>query len=68
MIVDGSRPFRDLPVLMAGGANRSRKTGARMPYPKGTPMNKFFVTMRDRKGMSAEKFGDANGTLRELTI
>lgn len=65
---DGNRhTHHDLPVLVAGGANGKLRMGRHVRYAKDTPMNNFFVSLLDRIGAPAERFGDANGPLNDLT-
>ena len=37
-----------------------------MADPAETPMANFFVAMRDRMGLSVEKFGDSTGEIGYL--
>lgn len=65
---DGNRhQHNDLPVLIAGGACGSLKTGRHVNYEKETPMNNLFVTALDRMGVPTEKLGDSTGTLEHLS-
>ena len=41
--------------------------GRHLKYQGETPMTNLFVTMLDRVGVPAEKLGDSNGKLQELT-
>ncbi|MEQ1823743.1 MAG: DUF1552 domain-containing protein [Fimbriimonadaceae bacterium] len=66
-ISDGDRHNHDnLPILMAGKAGGTLKTGRHLVYEPGTPMNNLFVSMLDRVGVKVEKLGDSTGKLREL--
>jgi hypothetical protein len=66
-ISDGDRHNHDnLPILMAGKAGGTLKTGRHIVYEPGTPMNNLFVSMLDRVGVKVEKLGDSTGKLREL--
>ncbi len=66
-ISDGDRHNHDnLPILMAGKAGRSLKTGQHIQYPNRTPMNNLFLAMLDRAGVAIEKLGDSTGKLQPL--
>jgi len=67
-ISDGNKHLHhDLPVLAVGKGNGAWKTGRHLTYQGETPMTNLFVTMLDRMGVPAEKLGDTNGKLQELT-
>lgn len=66
-ISDGDRHNHDnLPILLAGKAGRSLKTGQHLVYPNRTPMNNLFLAMLDRAGVPIEKLGDSSGKLSPL--
>lgn len=52
----------DLPLVLIGGAG-GLKGGRILRHPQDTPMNNLLVSMLDRVGVPAEKFGDATGEL-----
>ena len=52
----------DLPLVLVGGAG-GLKGGRILRNPVDTPMNNLLVSMLDRVGVPAEKFGDATGRL-----
>jgi len=56
----------DLPELVVGGGSGHLKGGRHLEYPKDTPMNNLLVSMLDKAGLPAEKFGDSTGRLKEL--
>ncbi len=58
---------RNLPVLFAGGGF---KHGQHLAFdPKGPPpLSNLFVTMLQRLGIEADKFGTSNGTLTGLEV
>ena len=65
-IGDGNRHNHDdLPVLLAGRANGSIKTGRHVKYPQ-TPLNNLFLSMLDRMGATTESLGDSTGRLGKL--
>ena len=67
-IEDGnSHAHHNLPVLMAGRGGGSLSTGRHVRYEKNTPMANLFLSMLDRMGVQAERFGDSTGRLGQLT-
>ena len=66
-ISDGDRHNHDdLPILVAGGAAGTLKTGRHIKYPNHTPMNNLFLSMLDRVGCPMDKLGDSTGKLQGL--
>ncbi len=66
-IGDGNRHNHDhLPVLLAGSAGGSIKTGRHLNLGKETPMNNLFLSMLDRVDSPCENLGDSTGRLREI--
>jgi len=67
-IGDGNRHnHNELPVLLAGGAQKSIETGRHIRYAKDTPLCNLFLSMLDRVGIKEEKFGDSTGRVGQLT-
>jgi hypothetical protein len=57
---------RNLPVLLAGGGFRH---GQHLAFgAKGPPLSNLYVTMLQRLGVKAERFGDSTGALRGLEV
>ncbi len=68
-IEDGmSHAHHDLPVLLAGGGGGTLSSGRHLRYPKNTPMANLFLSLLDRMGAPAERFGDSTGRLDRLTV
>ncbi len=66
-ISDGDRHNHDdLPILMAGRAGGSLKTGRHVVYPHNTPMNNLFLSMLDKVGCRMDQLGDSTGKLQGL--
>jgi hypothetical protein len=66
---NGNRHAREnLPILLAGGAGGTLKTGRFIDYnwKKYTPLSNLYVEMLRRMGVLAEKFGDSTGGLLDL--
>jgi hypothetical protein len=53
----------DLPILLAGKANGTIKTGRHLPLPNETPLTNLYVSMLDKMGVNVDGFGDSTGRL-----
>jgi hypothetical protein len=59
-ISDGNlHTHHDLPVVLAGQVKGNRH----LKFPKDTPLNNLLLSMLDKAGVPAEKFGDSTGKL-----
>jgi len=58
-MADGGHGRDDYPVLFAGGAQGTLKTGRHVAFPKRTPMSNLFVEMLDRMGVKVDAFGES---------
>ncbi|MBI3895446.1 MAG: DUF1552 domain-containing protein [Acidobacteria bacterium] len=58
----------NLPILLVGGGSGQLKGGSHIRYPKGTPLTNLYLTLLDKLGIRAEKFGDSSGRLDLLSI
>lgn len=56
----------DLPTLMVGRGGGTIKTGRHIRFPKKTPMTNLFLSMLERMGVQADRFGDSTGKLTGL--
>jgi hypothetical protein len=66
-ISDGnSHSHDDLPILLAGKANGSIRTGRHIRYPSETPLTNLYVALLDRMGVNVDGFGDSTGRLTSL--
>jgi hypothetical protein len=66
---DGNRHNHDdLPILVAGRAGGTIKTGRhmRLAREKDTPLNNLWLSLLDRMSVKVERFGDATGRLTGL--
>ncbi len=67
-IDDGNRHNHDdLPILFAGKAGNSVRTGRHVRYRNNTPLNNLWLAMLDRMGSSVDALGDSTGRLPNLT-
>ncbi len=66
-IEDGnSHAHHNLPVLLAGRGGGAFRTGRHVRHAKNTPMANLYLSMLDRMGVAAERFGDSTGRLGQL--
>jgi hypothetical protein len=66
-ISDGNRHNNEnLPLIMAGRGGGTIATGRHIRYSFETPMCNLLLSMIDRMGVSAERFGDSTGRLHGL--
>jgi len=56
----------DLPVLLAGNAGGTIRTGRHIRYDSNTPLNNLWLSMLERVDVSVPFLGDSNGTLKGL--
>jgi hypothetical protein len=57
-----------LPTLVVGGGAGSIKGGRHLVYPEHTPLTNLQLTLLEKIGLPAEKFGDSTGQLKELSL
>jgi hypothetical protein len=66
---DGNRHNHDdLPVLLAGRGGGSVDPGRHVVYPQETPMCNLLLSVAQRAGVQADRFGDSTGPLRHLQV
>jgi len=64
---DGNRHNHDdLPILLAGKAGGTIKSGRHIVYSKETPLNNLWLSLMDRVGVKLDRFGDSTGRLAKL--
>lgn len=67
-ISDGNRHNNEnLPIVIAGRAGGTIRTGRHVRYDFETPMCNLFLSMMDRMGVHDRYFGDSTGRLRGLS-
>ncbi|MCR9117452.1 MAG: DUF1552 domain-containing protein [bacterium] len=65
---DGNRhDSHNLPLLLAGRGGGELKPSRRLRYKADTPLCNLHLTMIQKMGVAAEKFGDSTGTLDRLS-
>ena len=66
-ISDGNlHTHHDLPIVVAGGGAGQIKGNRHLVFPKETPLNNLLLSLLEKAGVPAEKFGDATGKLETL--
>ncbi len=66
-ISDGNRhTHENLPVLLAGKANGTIRTGRHLRLRTETPITNLYLAMLDRLGVACERFGDSTGSFEGL--
>jgi hypothetical protein len=66
-ISDGNRHRHDdLPIVLAGRAGGTIKTGRHIKIHEETPLNNLFLSMIDRAGAKVDELGDSTGRLKEI--
>lgn len=58
-MADGGHGTRDYPVVLAGKAGGTLKTGRHIAYQKETPMANLYVEMLDRMNVKVDSFGNS---------
>jgi hypothetical protein len=56
----------DLPIVVAGKAGGTLKTGRHLRFAKETPLNNLWLEMLDRTGNHLDRLGDSTGRLPGL--
>lgn len=64
---DGNRHrHNDLPIILAGRAGGTIKTGRHILMNEDTPLNNLFLSMLDRIGAGLSSLGDSTGRLKAV--
>ena len=58
--------FKNLPLILAGGANMGLKHGSYINYGDKLPMNNMHFSILKALGLKVDSFGDSTGILPEL--
>ena len=54
---------RNLPIVVAGGANRQLAGGRHIKLPQPKPLANLWLSLADKVGVSLEEFGDSTGRI-----
>jgi hypothetical protein len=66
---DGNRHNHDeLPILLAGKGGGTISTGRHVRHSRNTPLCNLFLSMLERMGVEAPRFGDSTARLGNLTV
>lgn len=64
---DGNRHTNDnLPVILAGKGDGSLQSGRHVQHKGGVPMANLYLSLLDKMGVQANRFGDSTGKLRDI--
>jgi hypothetical protein len=58
---------RNLPIVLVGGGCGKLKGGRHVQYAKDTPLANLHITLLDKLEIHADKIGDSNGELGQLS-
>ncbi|MBM3830015.1 MAG: DUF1552 domain-containing protein [Verrucomicrobia bacterium] len=66
-LADGNRhAHHDLPIILAGRAGGTVKSGRSLEFKQETPLCNLFVSLAERMGAKVDKFGDSTGPLEAI--
>ena len=60
--------LQNLPILLLGGGTGELKGGRHIRYPEDTPISNLYLTIMDKLGIQADKFGDSTGKVDLLSV
>ena len=67
-LADGNQhQHHNLPTVVAGRGRGTLRPGRHVRYADETPMANLFLSMLDRMGVPADKWGDSTGRLEGLS-
>jgi hypothetical protein len=58
----------NVPTIVVGGGAGQMQSGRHLRYSPDTPLANLQLTLLHKMGARAERFGDSDGTLKELSI
>jgi len=68
-ISDGNEHLlQNLPILLLGGGTGELKGGRHIKYPEDTPISNLYLSIMDKLGIQAHKFGDSTGKVDLLSV
>ncbi|HEV3385509.1 MAG TPA: DUF1552 domain-containing protein [Gemmata sp.] len=59
-MADGGHGTEDYPILLAGKAAGTLKTGRQVNFPKNTPISNLYIEILDRMGVKVDSFGESH--------
>jgi hypothetical protein len=57
---------KNVPIVLAGGANGQLKTGRHLQFEEGTPLCSLWLSMLDKAGVREHSFADASTPLKGM--
>jgi hypothetical protein len=60
--------LQNLPILLLGGGTGRLPHGRHIRYPGDTPVSNLYLTIMDKLGIRADKFGDSTGQVNLATV
>jgi hypothetical protein len=60
--------LQNLPILLLGGGTGQLQGGRHIRYPDDTPISNLYLTIMDKLGIEADKFGDSTGKVDLLSV
>ncbi|HEX8310061.1 MAG TPA: DUF1552 domain-containing protein [Chthoniobacteraceae bacterium] len=66
-LADGNaHAHEDLPVILAGGGGGTLRGNRHVRFDRETPMTNLYLSLMDRMGVQADRFGDSTGKLKNI--
>ncbi|NCF50750.1 DUF1552 domain-containing protein [Gammaproteobacteria bacterium] len=60
--------LQNLPILLLGGGTGQLQGGRHIRYPDDTPISNLYLTIMDKLGIEADRFGDSTGKVDLLSV
>ena len=60
--------LQNLPILLLGGGTSQLQGGRHIRYPDDTPISNLYLTIMDKLGIEADRFGDSTGKVDLLSV
>ena len=60
--------LQNLPILLLGGGTGQLKGGRHIQYSADTPISNLYLTIMDKLGIQADKFGDSTGQVNLASV
>jgi hypothetical protein len=60
--------LQNLPILLLGGGSGQLQGGRHIKYPEDTPISNLYLSIMDKLGIQADKFGDSTGKVDLLSV
>lgn len=60
--------LQNLPILLLGGGTGQLRGGKHLRYSNDTPISNLYLTVMDKLGLRADRFGDSTGKVNLLSV